>query len=153
MDPTYVHLLLNHFPIIGTLIGLGLLLYGLLKKNGSIEKAGLTLIVLIALIAIPVFLSGEGAEETVEELAGVSEHHMEEHEEWGEIAFWLMMATGVAALGTLLAVSMKSKGKQILRAITVLLGIGTFVIMAITANYGGQIRHSEIRGEEVERKE
>jgi predicted permease len=86
-------------------------------------------------------------------LAGVSEHHLEEHEEWGGIAFWMMIATGVSALISLFTALLKSKAKRWTRGITVLLTAATLAILAITANYGGQIRHSEIRGEDVKSSE
>ncbi len=37
MDTTHLHLLLNHFPIIGTLIGSGLLFFGIIKKQDNIK--------------------------------------------------------------------------------------------------------------------
>jgi hypothetical protein len=37
MNATHIHLLLNHFPVIGTLIGSGLLLWGIVKKQDNIK--------------------------------------------------------------------------------------------------------------------
>jgi heme/copper-type cytochrome/quinol oxidase subunit 3 len=86
-------------------------------------------------------------------LAGVSEHHLEEHEEWGGIGFWMMMATGVSALISLFAAYLKMKARNWAKGITVLLTLATLAILAVAANYGGQIRHSEIRGEEIKNTE
>ena len=90
MDATHIHLILTHFPIIGTIIGIGILTYGQFSKNDSIKKVALSTFIIMSLLTIPVFLTGEEAEESVEHLAGVSENIIEEHEELAEKAIWLM---------------------------------------------------------------
>lgn len=149
MDATHLHLLLNHLPILGTLFGICLLIYGLLGKNKSLENAGLITLVIITLLTIPAFLTGEGAEETVEHLQDVSEPYIEAHEDLAGVAFWLMMATGVMALFTFFVSTMRNNRNIILKIITVLLAVGTFVIMIMVGNYGGKIRHSELRKQSV----
>ena len=145
MDNTHVHLLLNHFPIIGTLIGTVLLLYGVWKKNISIQQVSLVTIFLMAIIAIPVFLTGEPAEEAVEKLPGVIESIIEEHEESAEIAFWLMMATGLASLLSVTLQMLQNRIAKTFVIISLLLSIITSGLMVRTDYLGGQIRHTEIR--------
>ncbi|MBK8608515.1 MAG: hypothetical protein IPL84_00780 [Chitinophagaceae bacterium] len=101
MNQTHIHLLLNHFPIIGTLIGSCLLLWGIIKKNGQIKSISAFVLAAMALIAIPVFLTGEPAEESVEHINGVSEKMISLHEEAAEIAIWLMGITGIISLAAL----------------------------------------------------
>ena len=62
MDATHLHLLLNHFPIVGTLLGVGVMLYGYIVGSEQVKKAALWLWAAMALVAIPVFLTGEPAE-------------------------------------------------------------------------------------------
>ncbi len=90
MNDAHLHLLFNHYPIIGTLFGVLFLGYGLFAKNKSILHAGLLLLFLMALLAIPTQLTGEGAEEIVEEL-GVDHDVIHAHEEAAELAFWFMI--------------------------------------------------------------
>ena len=145
MDSTHLHFLLNHFPILGTLFGFCLLAYGLLRKNISLENAGLVTLVIITVLTIPVFLTGEGAEETVEHLQGVSEYYIEQHEEAAELALWLMITTGALAL-IALVISLIRKSRGILLKIIVLLfAAGTLGVMVLVGSYGGKIRHSELR--------
>jgi hypothetical protein len=59
----HVHLMINHFPVIGMPIGILLLAYALVRKSEEVKTAGLGLFVLIALMTISVFLTGEGAED------------------------------------------------------------------------------------------
>ncbi len=72
VNVAHLHLVLNHFPIIGVILTLPWLAYALFFKNASILRASLITLVAIALITIPVYLSGEGAEDIVEKLPGVS---------------------------------------------------------------------------------
>lgn len=144
MDPVHIHLMLNHFPILGTLFGLCLLIYGMFAKNRSIENAALVTLVVVAVMTIAVFKSGDEAEHAVEELAGVSEHFLEEHEELAERGMWLMMATGILALVSLVLPGAKEKLKQRFRIATLVLATVTFIIMVDIGNHGGKIRHSEL---------
>jgi uncharacterized membrane protein len=58
MDATHLHLLLNHFPIIGTLIGTVIIIYGFIKNESKIKELSAYIIAAMALIALPVFLLG-----------------------------------------------------------------------------------------------
>lgn len=145
MDATHLHLILTHFPIVGTIIGIGILAYGLFTKSEAIKKVALVIFVLMAILTIPVFLSGGEAEESVENLAGVSEQLIENHEELAEIAIWFMGALGVLSLITLFAIIKKWSSAKILSIITLVVSLGTFGLFTQVGNTGGEIRHSEIR--------
>ena len=66
-----MHIMLNAFQIIGTLLGTGVMVYGYFTRSEATHRAALLTWFLMALAAIPVFLTGEPAEESVEGLAGV----------------------------------------------------------------------------------
>jgi uncharacterized membrane protein len=145
MNQAHLHLLLNHVPILGSLFGLLLLLGGLLFRSRPVQRAAHIALVAAALGAIPVLLTGEGAEEQVERIAGVSDYYMEEHEETAETAFWMLIAAGALALAAL-AWSFLSKGKHTALSLVVVLAAAiAFGLMARTGWLGGKIRHSEIR--------
>jgi uncharacterized membrane protein len=145
MDNTHLHLLLNHFPIIGTMIGVGLMAYGYSIRKDSIKKAALLLWFTMALSAIPVFLTGEPAEERVEGLAGVSEAVIEPHEEAAVFAFWCMEALGFLSLLALFLKFERPNVSKIAMPLIVALSLVTSGLMAYTGYLGGQIRHTEIR--------
>lgn len=147
MDATHIHLLLNHFPIIGSIIGFCLLGYGIFRKNISVENAGLVVVFIISIISIPTYLSGEESEEAIEHLPGVSEYFIEQHEEIAEVALWVMAATGIFAFVALFLNVIKKKRSPFFSISTTILTLASLVIMTIVGLYGGQIRHSEIRSE------
>ena len=144
MNLAHLHLLLNHFPIIGTFIVLLLLVAGRYLKTQTIINTAAVLLVGIALITIPAFFTGEPAEEAVEHLPGISHHLIHEHEEAAELAFWLMNITGVIALGYLLLQRMKMAIAQQMIWVLLLASFITCLLMARVGNEGGKIRHSEL---------
>lgn len=149
MDATHWHLILTHFPIVGTIIGIGILAYGQFAKNDEIKKVALVTFVLMAILTIPVFLTGEAAEETVEHIAGVSEQLIENHEELAEKAIWLMGLLGILSLISLFAIIKKLSFSKPITLVTLIVSLGTFGIFAEVGNTGGEIRHSEIRTSNV----
>ena len=150
MDYTHLHLLLNHFPIIGTLLGLGILAFGMIKDNTGIVQTSLYVFILVALISIPAFLTGEPAEEAIEHLPGVEESYIEAHEEAAETAIWIMELLGLLSLLTALLIYRKVASVRYLKYLVLLMGLVTFALMAQVGNLGGVIRHSEIRTNSID---
>ena len=145
MDATHLHLILTHFPIVGTIIGAGILAYGIYSGNEGVKKTALSIFVLMALTSVVVYLTGEQAEETVEHLTGVSERAIENHEELAEKAIWLMAVLGALSLINLFAITRKLSFTKNITLITLVMSLATFGLFAKVGNLGGQIRHTEIR--------
>lgn len=144
MNPSQVHLALNHAPLFFSITGGIILLYGMMKKNEYINRLSFFFLVAAALLTIPVFLTGEGTEEMVENLPGVSENLIEEHEEMAKIALGIILATGAGALFSLFFRRNPAISRFCLWA-CLLLSLASFGAMAQTAHLGGMIRHTEIR--------
>jgi uncharacterized membrane protein len=145
MNATHLHLLLNHVPVLGSVFALGLLAFGMWRKSAELQKAAFGAFGIAALIAIPAYLTGEPAEESVESLPGVLEAIIENHETAASFAFGGILALGVIAI---LGLFLFRGGKNISPPFTVLILMGAITVsalMAWTANLGGQIRHTEIR--------
>ena len=149
MDATHLHLTLTHFPIVGTIIGIGILAYGQFAKNDDIKKVALLTFVLMAILTIPVYLTGEDAEETVEHIAGVSEQLIENHEELAEKAIWLMGLLGVLSLINIFTIIKNLSFVKTISLITLVVSLGTIGLFAKVGSTGGEIRHSEIRTNNV----
>jgi hypothetical protein len=144
MNPVLAHLALNHLPILGAVFGLGLLAFALATKRNETLRVGLFFLVLTAVAAWPVSLSGESAEEVVEESAEVSHDVIHDHEEAAERAAWAAYAVGVVALVGLVAFRTRPmpgwfKGLSLLGAAAV------SGLMLQTAGLGGKIAHEELR--------
>ncbi|TND07842.1 MAG: hypothetical protein FD123_2832 [Bacteroidetes bacterium] len=146
MTTAHLHLLLNHFPIIGTVIALFILAFGFILKNNTLKLAAGYILFMMALIAIPLPATGEAAEELVENVPGVSEAVIEVHEEAGMLALWIMEITGVAALLAIILDRLKKTAAKPVFVLTLFLSAAAFSAMARTGYLGGQIRHSQTAG-------
>jgi uncharacterized membrane protein len=144
MSFTHLHLLLNHFPVIGGIIAIGLLAFGFLRKNGPVAKAALALFAILGAISIAVFLTGEPAEEAIENLPGFSEAITEKHEEAALAATIALATLGAFSLG-ILAWFRKREVPRWLTLGTLMLSLVSGTLMGYTAMLGGQVRHTELR--------
>lgn len=145
MNQAHLHLLINHLPILGALFGLLILAGGFFLKNNTLKRTALGIFVLSAIFAIPAYLTGEGAEEVVESLPGVTENLIEVHEDIANIFLWMVGALGLISLATLYTDLKSKKVAPMLYALTFVAAIGTMVFAQRVGSSGGEIRHTEIR--------
>ena len=152
MNVVHVHLLLNHVPVVGAVIGTLLLAYAAVRRNSEVSKIALALFAALAAVSVAVFLTGEPAEEAVEHLPGFSESITEQHEELARVAMISIVAFGVLAIGALTYFRRRVLPRWF-AATSLLFSLTIVALMAVTANSGGQIRHSEIRSAAVDSDE
>lgn len=143
MNWPHLHLMLNHVPVLGTLFGMLLLAYGIVRRHDTVQRAALGTFIVAALVALPVYFTGEPAEEAVEHLAGTAQQAIDSHEEAALISLILVAVLGATALvGLLLA--RRGRATTVVR-VALAVSIVTVGLMAWTANLGGRIRHPEVR--------
>lgn len=145
MNAAYVHLALNHFPLLGIGFGLLLLVAGMVQRSDVLKKAALVTLAVAGLAAGPVYLSGEPAEGVVEDLAGVSERAIESHEESALASLVAAGLLGVVALAAWWVLRRGGVAARLLVNGALALGVVTALLLARTAQYGGRIRHTELR--------
>jgi uncharacterized membrane protein len=145
MNWAHVHLMINHFPVVGVFGATTLLIYSLLRKSEEIKRVSFGLFVLLALITLAVFFTGQAAENTVKKLPGVTEASIDRHEEMAGYALLFIETLGLAALAGLLLLRVSGAIPRWIVVIVLLLSLAAAAIVGITANLGGQIRHTEIR--------
>ena len=146
MNTAHWHMLLNHLPMVGIIVGTLILAAGfMLKDQPAIKMTALGVFVFAALMAIPSYLTGEGAEEVAENLPGVTESFIENHEDLGKIFLILAEALGGLSLITLIALRFKNKFTPILFGMILLIAAGTSIFAKQVGTSGGQVRHTEIR--------
>lgn len=142
MNAAHLHLLINHLPLWGVVLGLLVGLYGAWRRSEDAVRVALMLFVVAALGAVAAYFSGHAAEEIVEAL-GRSHEAIETHEEAGNLAAYLTIALGVLALGTLLR---RRPVASAWRTALLVLAVVTLGVVGYAANLGGRISHPEITG-------
>jgi uncharacterized membrane protein len=147
MNAAHVHLLLNHVPIVATLMGCLLLAAALMRRSDELVRASFGLLIVAALAVVPVYLSGEPAAEVVEDGPQVSEETIEAHEKAAGVAAVLLGLLGAVALGGLVICRRLPRVPAWLALAALALGLVSATLLARAANLGGQIRHPEIRSQ------
>lgn len=142
MNLAHLHLLLNHFPIIGSLFGIGFLVARLMKRSPILTNAAKVVILIVALATIPTFFTREPAEKQIEGMLGISKNLIHAHEDAALLAFIVMLAAGAIALLLLFKYSEQRSFHIGLLIVTII----AFGLIARAGNLGGQIQHEEIRG-------
>ena len=145
MDLTHIHLLLNHFPTIGYIIGGGLFLLSLITKSDDLKRASLVVLLGISLIAIPTYMSGNGAQEALKSQPGLSKSLIETHEGAALVAFAFMEVTGAFAWLGLWQFRRLAHVPNWNLGVILVLTLVSFGLVARASNLGGDIRHEEIR--------
>ena len=144
MNFAHLHLMLNHFPIIGTMVGLGLFLVSFIGKNEDLRRSSYIVFGGVALLAIPTFLSGYGADLMIKG-PGVSDILIQRHQGSAMLSVWFVLATGVFSLVALWQGQRASGASHWIAPVVLLSALLTVGLMARTGNTGGDIRHAEVR--------
>jgi hypothetical protein len=144
MNLVHVHLLLNHVPVIGILIGLCLFFGAIAGKSNELRRASLVLFLGIALLTIPAYLSGNAAEQAVRNLPGISSTVIAAHQNAALLAYLFMEVMGAVAWFGLWQFRRNARFGRGTLGIVLLLSLATTCLMANAAYIGGAIRHPEI---------
>ena len=151
--PEYIHIILNHLPLVGFLAGGIPLLIGALFKKEALVRTGVLLVLVFGAPAYFIMETGQEAEErlahgeTAAVIDELSHEFLHEHEERAEIAIISIYVTlGLAVLCLAATFSVKKTVTPLawvtLLSLAVSLGLTTW-----TAQAGGRIRHPEFRTE------
>lgn len=145
MNGAHFHLVVNHLPLIFPLVGAIVLLTGILSRSEAIKRTSYFVFILGSIATLLAMSSGEGAEEVVEEIKGISGRFIHEHEEKAELFALLSYGLGLLSLASLW---LSWKQKPLSKPASFLVLIGSFAVLFFakqTGTSGGEIRHTEIR--------
>lgn len=144
MNVVHLHLLLNHLPVIGSVFGLLLLAVAAWRRSDELSKVSLGFLTLLGAASIVVYLTGEPAQDAVENLPGFSEAIADRHEDAALLATIITATLGALALAALFAYRRRGVPRW-LTTLALVCTLGSTGFMGYVANLGGQIRHTEIR--------
>jgi hypothetical protein len=145
MDAAHIHLIVNHVPVLLTFFSLLLLAWGWIKNNESYISLSLVGYVLVGIFGFIAYQSGEGAEDIVEGMAGVTHDIIETHEHSGEWTMYMAIIQGILGL---VAIGLYKAKSTLTHYLVPLLWVFSLYVAGnffYTAYTGGQIRHTEIR--------
>lgn len=144
MNFAHVHLILNHVPTVGFAIGVALFLIALAYREERLQKLSLILLFLIALLSLPVYLTGVVSAGMLEERGDASSMLIRRHEDAALSAFVVMQLVGGVAWLALWQGRRFSRPRRGTVLTVAGLSIVTLGMMGYAASLGGGIRHPEI---------
>jgi uncharacterized membrane protein len=143
-----VHLLLNHFPTVGTIVAIGLFALALVKKSDDLKRASLAAFFALAAIAIPTYMTGYSAQAAMKERPGISQPMIDSHQVAALIALIPMEVLGVVAWVGLWQYRRHARPRAWVMPALVVLSLLTVGLMTRAANIGGGVVHEEARAVE-----
>ena len=145
MNFAHLHLVMNHVPTVGAVAALGLLLLAFVRRNEHLVHAGLEALFVIAVLTLPVFVSGVAAHQEMRSRSDISAAAVMLHQDAALIGFTVMEFAGFFAWIALWQWRRHGRAARGVVAAAMVLLVVALGLMGRAANLGGDIRHSEIR--------
>ena len=145
-QPGYLHVLLNHLPIIGTGFGLvGLVVAFFLRSRPALVPA-LAILVLAGASAWPVYVTGRNAYRPIMKIADdPGRDWLDEHGERAKRTTWIFYAMAGAAAVAVVAPVKWPRSAMPLATVAGIFALAGLAAGGYIAQAGGLIRHVEFR--------
>jgi uncharacterized membrane protein len=141
---SHLHILISVFPSVGLVFALGFYATAVLTNNDGMRRVCLLLFVVLGLLAIPTYISGDRSIVQVSQNPGFSQAALNSHYGWGLAAIAAIVLTGLAAVFELFRSQSAGWAKGQAVNITLVISVITLVIMVLTDDYGFEIDHHEL---------
>lgn len=142
MSWPYLHTLVNHFPIVLTVVGaLGVLVAALVPRRGTWVYA-LSTLTLAGIAIYPAWLTGDRADHAVRNAWYIERGAIHTHSAAADITLWIVGVVGLIALLALITMVRTREAVSPARALRVIVGFGALVsicAVSYTGYLGGKI--------------
>jgi uncharacterized membrane protein len=145
VNVAHLHLILNHVPTVGSVVALGLLLVALVRRDESLKRSGLEVLFVIAVVTLPVYMSGVAAHFQLRDQPEISDNASRVHQDAALAGFTVTELAGFVAWIALWQSRRRGRAARGLVPAVTLLSSVALALMARAATLGGEIRHPEIR--------
>jgi uncharacterized membrane protein len=145
MNDAHLHMLVNHFPIIGLFFGFLILLFGIIRNNGTLKSTAYIIFIFCTIMGKVSMMTGDKAEHSVEKMAGFSGEYIHEHEEAAELFMKPLYVLGIVSILGLVFVVKKRSSEKIVSICVILIAAICLFLSKGVGTTGGEIRHTEIR--------
>ncbi|MBL8018777.1 MAG: hypothetical protein JNM27_03850 [Leptospirales bacterium] len=145
MNLAHLHLILVHFPVVGSVAALGLLVRAYFVRSRESFSVAAIATLLVTLTAIGAFATGEGAEHILEKI-GTSESAIESHEAAAYAALVSVLFAGFLAIVLVVGLWIdRMERVSVLARHGLLIALVVSVcLIGVAAQRGGAIRHTEV---------
>lgn len=145
MTDAHYHLVVNHFPIIGNIFGVGILIAGMLLKNNTIKNVSYVIFIVSAIFAFLSLKTGGPAAGDVKGMPDITKESISLHAEVANnFAYVLYALAALSLFGLYANIKNHSKASLVSFLTFILSLLGIFFAQHVGTS-GGEIRHTEIR--------
>lgn len=145
-QPGYVHVLINHLPIIGTFMGLIGVFVGLILRQHRALIPGLAILLIAGISAWPVYETGSSAYKPIRKISDeVGADWLDAHMDRADQTVWAFYVMAGFAAVAIVAPVRWPRSAIPLAAVTLVAAVGCSAVGAYIAQPGGLIRHIEFR--------
>ncbi len=148
MNDAHIHLVVNHFPIIGVIFGLGILIAGMFLNSNTTKNVAYVLFIVSAIFAFVSDKTGGGAAKMVKELPNLDLNEtIKTHAQLAgkfAIACYIMGIASIA--GLYLNIKNNSRAKLVSFLVLIIAAVCAYLGKEVGTT-GGEIRHTEIRND------
>ena len=141
---SHLHILVSVFPSCGLMFVLGFYIAGLVTNNDGLKRTSLALFGVLALLAIPTYLSGARSMAALADASSVSKDSLNTHYYLGLVGLAGLVIAGAAAWYEL----WRTWGEKQLSSQTmnVVLGLAivTLCLMVVVDEFGWEVNHYEL---------
>jgi len=149
MNQTHVHLLINHLPVFGSILGAIVLAHALWTKSDQIKIAAYSLFILSAIGAAIAYATGEAAADMVEKIPGVLKDNIEQHESFAFVSLIASIILGTVSIVGIYLTIIQSSLTRRFASVVFFIAIIHFGLAARTGYLGALIRHPEINSTSI----
>ena len=141
----HLHIVLNHFPLIGSVFVLGLLIASAYMKNDGMRRVSLILFVVLGLLVIPTYITGAAAGWAYQGRPDMSTQLLEAHRDSALLTFIFLGLTGIVSW--LVLWRERRYGRTSSAGFIAVLVLGFIALLTIieTGSLGGTVIRPELR--------
>jgi len=145
MNLAHIHIVINHVPSLGSILGLLLLAAGIYKKNEEIKQFAYGLLVLITMAVLPTYITGAEAQKMVSKNPSYAAGMVQLHQNAAMITLLSMTAAGMFAWFGIWECRRHGRSGSLTTMATLISTMAAVGFVLVTASIGGKISHPEIR--------
>ncbi len=133
---SHFHIILNHFPSIGLVIGLFFFVIALVTDNDGMKRASLVVFTICGILGVPTYVTGASSMWALTDppMDNISQAAINAHRDMALWTLFALAATGVVCLGRTVAVPLPQTGFP-RRTLYVVLG---FAIVTLGSDRGSR---------------
>jgi uncharacterized membrane protein len=140
----HLHILVSVFPSVGLVFVLGVYIAGFRTRNDFVRRTCLVLLAGLALLSIPIYVSGVGSAAALSGNARFSKDMIATHYTWGVAALVILLIAGFAAGFELWRAWRARRESKDPFHLVLALGLVALALTIVAGELGFEINHHEL---------